>query len=111
MIVEPLAASTSETAKLRETGGPLLQTENLTIRFGGLTALDNINVTVARGQVRAIIGPSGAGKSTFFNCGTGALRPSSARLQFNGEELRGLPPQRMSQRGIADPGPVPSHLP
>ena len=47
---------------------PLLRTENLTIRFGGLTALDNIDVTVARGQVRAIIGPNGAGKSTFFNC-------------------------------------------
>src|SRR3954447_12295782 len=101
MTVEPLAASTSETAKLRETGEPLLQTENLTIRFGGLTALDNINVTVARGQVRAIIGPNGAGKSTFFNCVTGVLRPSSGRVLFNGEDIAGLPPNRISQKGIA----------
>src|SRR5438552_17821125 len=101
MTVEPLAASTSETAKLRETGEPLLQTENLTIRFGGLTALDNVNVAVARGQVRAIIGPNGAGKSTFFNCVTGVLRPSSGRVLLNGNDIAGLPPDRISQQGIA----------
>src|SRR5438309_455379 len=101
MTVEPLAASTSETAKLRETGEPLLQTENLTIRSGGLTALDNVNVAVARGQVRAIIGPNGAGKSTFFNCVTGVLRPSSGHVLFNGEDITGLPPNRISQKGIA----------
>src|SRR5438067_6443545 len=101
MIVEPLAASTSETAKLRETGGPLLQTENLTIRFGGLTALDNVSVAVARGQVRAIIGPNGAGKSTFFNCVTGVLRPSSGRVLLNGNDIAGLSPDRISQKGIA----------
>src|SRR5437588_183934 len=89
MTVEPLAASTSETAKLRETGEPLLQTENLTIRFGGLTALDNVSVAVARGQVRAIIGPNGAGKSTFFNCVTGVLRPSSGRVLLNGNDIAG----------------------
>src|SRR5204863_4526338 len=101
MTVEPLAASTSETAKLRETGEPLLQTENLTIRFGGLTALDNVNVAVARGQVHAIIGPNGAGKSTFFNCVTGVLRPSSGRVLLNGDDLTGLSPDRISQKGIA----------
>src|SRR5213592_5058163 len=101
MTVEPLAASTSETAKLRETGEPLLQTENLTIRFGGLTALDNINVTVARGQVRAIIGPNGAGKSTFFNCVTGVLRPSSGRVLLNGNDIAGLPPNLISRKAIA----------
>src|SRR5205814_1591343 len=101
MTVEPLAASNSETAKLRETGEPLLQTENLTIRFGGLTALDNVNVAVARGQVRAIIGPNGAGKSTFFNCVTGVLRPSSGRVLLNGNDIAGLPPDRISQKGIA----------
>src|SRR5437764_1088835 len=53
MTVEPLAASTSETAKLRETGEPLLQTENLTIRLGGLTALDNVNVALVSGRARA----------------------------------------------------------
>ena len=101
MTVEPLAASTSETAKLRETGEPLLQTENLTIRFGGLTALDNVNVAVARGQVRAIIGPNGAGKSTFFNCVTGVLRPTSGHIRFAGADITGLSPDRISQKGIA----------
>jgi branched-chain amino acid transport system ATP-binding protein len=82
-------------------GEPLLHTENLTIRFGGLTALDTVNVAVARGQIRAIIGPNGAGKSTFFNCVTGVLRPSSGRVLFNGEDIAGLPPDRISQKGIA----------
>jgi len=111
MTVEPLAASTSETAKLKETGEPLLQTENLTIRFGGLTALDNVNVAVARGQVRAIIGPNGAGKSTFFNCVTGVLRPSSGRVLLNGNDIAGLPPDRISQNGIALAYQIPNLLP
>ena len=55
----------------------ILRTENLTIRFGGLTALREVNFAVERGEIRAIIGPNGAGKSTFFNCLTGVLRPSS----------------------------------
>ena len=55
---------------------PLLRTEGLTVRFGGLTALNDVNFEVARGEIRAIIGPNGAGKSTFFNCLTGVLRPT-----------------------------------
>src|ERR1700736_3030866 len=81
--------------------GPLLRTEDLTVRFGGLTALNRINFAVERGEVRAIIGPNGAGKSTFFNCLTGVLRPSSGHVRFNGEDITGLPPNRISQKGIA----------
>ena len=66
------------------TSGPVLRTEGLTIRFGGLTALNNVNFEIQRGEIRAIIGPNGAGKSTFFNCLTGVLRPTSGRIQFNG---------------------------
>jgi len=62
----------------------VLRTEGLTIRFGGLTALNNVNFEIQRGEIRAIIGPNGAGKSTFFNCLTGVLRPTSGRIQFNG---------------------------
>ena len=51
----------------------MLRTEGLTIRFGGLTALNNVNFEVKRDEVRAVIGPNGAGKSTFFNCLTGVL--------------------------------------
>jgi branched-chain amino acid transport system ATP-binding protein len=79
----------------------VLRTERLTVRFGGLTALDNVNFEIPRGEVRAIIGPNGAGKSTFFNCLTGVLSPSSGRILFNGEDITGLPPNRISRKGIA----------
>jgi branched-chain amino acid transport system ATP-binding protein len=81
--------------------GALLRTERLTVRFGGLTALNRIDFDVQRDEIRAIIGPNGAGKSTFFNCLTGVLRPSSGRILFDGEEITGLPPNRVSQKGIA----------
>jgi branched-chain amino acid transport system ATP-binding protein len=79
----------------------VLRTEGLTIRFGGLTALNNVNFEIRRGEIRAIIGPNGAGKSTFFNCLTGVLRPTSGRIVFNGEEIAGLPPNLISRKGIA----------
>jgi branched-chain amino acid transport system ATP-binding protein len=80
---------------------PILCAEGLTIRFGGLTALNGVNFEVERDEIRAIIGPNGAGKSTFFNCLTGVLRPTSGRILFNGEDITGLPPDRISQKGIA----------
>ena len=79
----------------------MLRTEALSIRFGGLTALNKVNFELRRGEIRAIIGPNGAGKSTFFNCLTGVLRPTSGRILFKGEEITGLPPDRISQKGIA----------
>src|SRR3954466_5817505 len=80
---------------------PVLRTEGLTIRFGGLTALNNVNVEIKRGEIRAIIGPNGAGKSTFFNCVTGVLRPTSRRILLNGADITGLPPNPISRSGIA----------
>jgi branched-chain amino acid transport system ATP-binding protein len=80
---------------------PILETQGLTVRFGGLSALDNINFAVAPNELRAVIGPNGAGKSTFFNCLTGVLRPSAGRIRFNGEDVTGLSPDRVSQKGIA----------
>jgi branched-chain amino acid transport system ATP-binding protein len=71
------------------------------MRFGGLVALNGVSFEVQRGEIRAIIGPNGAGKSTFFNCLTGVLRPTSGRILFNGEDITGLPPDRVSQKGIA----------
>jgi branched-chain amino acid transport system ATP-binding protein len=80
---------------------PILKTELLTVRFGGLAALSQVNFEVARDEVRAIIGPNGAGKSTFFNCLTGILRPTSGRVLFKGDDITGLPSNKISQKGIA----------
>jgi branched-chain amino acid transport system ATP-binding protein len=80
---------------------PILRTEGLTVRFGGLTALNNVCIAVQPGEIRAIIGPNGAGKSTFFNCLTGVLRPTAGRIIFEGEDIAGLPPHRISQKAIA----------
>jgi len=80
---------------------PLLRTEDLTVQFGGLTALNRINFAVARDEIRAIIGPNGAGKSTFFNCLTGVMRPTAGRILLHGEDVAGLSADRISQKGIA----------
>src|SRR5260370_29065577 len=79
----------------------LLRTEKLTVRFGGLTALNAVDFAVPKGEVRAIIGPNGAGKSTFFNCLTGVRRPTSGAIYLAGGDITGLSSDRISQRGIA----------
>jgi branched-chain amino acid transport system ATP-binding protein len=84
-----------------ESPDAILRTEGLTVRFGGLTALNNVNFAVPPGEIRAIIGPNGAGKSTFFNCLTGVLRPTGGRILFGGADIAGLPPDRISRKGIA----------
>jgi len=80
---------------------PILRTEGLTVRFGGLTALNQISLAVVPGEIRAIIGPNGAGKSTLFNCLTGVLEPTAGRIVLDGEDITGLPPHAISHKGIA----------
>jgi branched-chain amino acid transport system ATP-binding protein len=82
-------------------GAPILRTEGLTVRFGGLAALNNVSLAVPPGEIRAIIGPNGAGKSTVFNCVTGVLSPTAGRIVFEGEDIAGLPPHRVSRKAIA----------
>src|ERR1700726_3699528 len=65
------------------TAVPLLAVENLTMRFGGLVAVDDVSFTAYRGEITAIIGPNGAGKTTVFNCLTGFYRPSAGRLAMH----------------------------
>jgi branched-chain amino acid transport system ATP-binding protein len=79
----------------------VLRTEALTMRFGGLAAVNQVSIQIPRGEIRAIIGPNGAGKSTLFNCITGVLAPTGGRIVFDGEDITGLPPHRISQKGIA----------
>ena len=71
------------------------------MRFGGLTAVNSVSIAITRGEIRAIIGPNGAGKSTLFNCVTGVLRPTGGRIVFDGEDIAGLSPDRVSKKGIA----------
>jgi branched-chain amino acid transport system ATP-binding protein len=80
---------------------PVLRIEGLTVRFGGLAALNEVSLSVPRGEIRAIIGPNGAGKSTFFNSVTGVIRPTEGRIVFEGRDITGLSPNQVSQRGVA----------
>ncbi|HEY7146101.1 MAG TPA: ABC transporter ATP-binding protein [Streptosporangiaceae bacterium] len=73
----------------------------MTVRFGGLTALDNVSLTAASRQVTGIIGPNGAGKTTLLNVLCGFVRPESGTISFDGRELTGLRPHRLAGLGIA----------
>ena len=80
---------------------PLLQLDQLTLRFGGLTAVNAVDLTLRRGDLCGLIGPNGAGKTTLFNLITGVYRPSSGRVLFEGEPLRAGRVSRTAARGIA----------
>src|SRR5260370_835156 len=88
-------------AEMMPGAAALLRTEDLTVRFGGLTALNRVNFAVERGEVRAIIGPNGAGKSTFFNCLTGVLRRSSGHTRCDGGDGAGASAARIWRRATA----------
>jgi branched-chain amino acid transport system ATP-binding protein len=86
----------------RLTGGePILAVEGLTLRFGGVTALDGVTFEVAPGELFAIIGPNGAGKTSIFNCLNGVYRPEAGAIRFASEVVTGLRPVALAQRGIA----------
>ncbi|MTI81120.1 MAG: ABC transporter ATP-binding protein [Firmicutes bacterium] len=79
----------------------LLELQDITIRFGGLTAVDEVNISIDSGTIRALIGPNGAGKSTIFNIVTGIYSPTSGKVLFNGEDITGTEPYMITQKGIA----------
>lgn len=78
----------------------ILRTDDLTKRFGALTANDHISLSVDRGEIRGIIGPNGSGKTTFFNCVTGFLDPDEGRVHFDGTDVTGWRPHRIARRGM-----------
>jgi branched-chain amino acid transport system ATP-binding protein len=80
---------------------PLLECRGLTRRFGGLVAVDAVDLAIEPGEVRAVIGPNGAGKSTLFNVITGVLAPSDGEIYFAGERITALPVHRVIQKGVA----------
>ncbi len=79
----------------------LLRVENVSKHFGSLVAVNDVSMTVAPGELRAVIGPNGAGKTTFFNLITGFFRPTSGRIMFDGDDITALLPARRVWRGIA----------
>ena len=80
---------------------PLLSLRGLTRRFGGLTAVDAIDLDLAKGELVSIIGPNGAGKTTLFNLVTGLDRPDAGEVRFEGQDITGLSPERLAAEGIA----------
>jgi len=80
---------------------PLLQVKNLTHFFGGLRAVYDFNLSMEKGELVGLIGPNGAGKTTIFNLVTGAYKPSEGQVQFNGADLVGLRPHKITSTGIA----------
>ena len=90
------------------TMAPLLATEALTMRFGGVRAVDEVSLRVEAGELRCLIGPNGAGKSTFFKCLTGQLRPTSGRILWRGRDVTGLAPFALARLGSGIKTQVPS---
>src|SRR5688572_10856045 len=81
--------------------GVLLRTENLSRSFGSLLAVNRVNVTVRRGELRSLIGPNGAGKTTFFRLISGEMAPTTGRIWFAGRDIGGLPQHDVARLGIA----------
>jgi branched-chain amino acid transport system ATP-binding protein len=79
----------------------LLETRNLGVKFGGLLALDNFNLTLPAGGLYGLIGPNGAGKTTVFNLLSGFLKPSQGSMALAGQDLQGLPPHARTRLGVA----------
>ena len=79
----------------------LLQTKKLTKTFGGLTAIDSIELTIKKGEIVSLIGPNGAGKTTFFNCITGMYHSSKGEIVFNDKRVNGMKPHKITAMGMA----------
>ncbi|WP_245329313.1 ABC transporter ATP-binding protein [Bradyrhizobium centrolobii] len=82
-------------------GAPMLSVRGLTRRFGGLTAVDAIDLDLAKGELVSIIGPNGAGKTTLFNLVTGHDRPDAGEVRLEGRDITGLSPETLAGQGIA----------
>jgi branched-chain amino acid transport system ATP-binding protein len=80
---------------------PLLEIDHLTMQFGGLTAVKDMDLALNQGEIVALIGPNGAGKTTVFNIVTGVYKPTRGRIKFSGREITGMRPDLITKLGIA----------
>ena len=79
---------------------PILEVKNLTTRFGGLTALDNVSISIQQGEIHGLIGPNGAGKSTIFKNIAGFVQPTSGEVLFEGQNITGHKPNWIANLGV-----------
>jgi branched-chain amino acid transport system ATP-binding protein len=79
----------------------MLTISNMVMRFGGITALNDVSFSLAQGDITSLIGPNGAGKTTLFNCITGMYTPTSGQVRFNNLDITGLPAHQIARSGIA----------
>src|SRR6476620_6777916 len=79
---------------------PILEVQNLTRRFGGLVAVNDVSLSVDAGEIRGLIGPNGAGKTTLFNLVSGSLPPTSGRVRFDGHDVCRQPMHGLVRRGV-----------
>ena len=78
----------------------IIETSNLSISFGGHTAVDEVSMSVPKNHFKSIIGPNGAGKTTFFNLLSGQLKPTAGKIYFKGENITNLSPTMRTRKGI-----------
>ena len=99
-----LLAEAARTARSKEPAADddaILRTDKATIRFGGLVAVNALDMAVKRGEIYGLIGPNGAGKTTVFNLLTGVYKPTSGEIYFQGHRVDGLRPYEISRRGVS----------
>ena len=95
------AAVTEQSRAIANPMTALLEVDDLTLRFGGIRALDGVSFAVQPGSITAVIGPNGAGKTSLFNAISGFYKPSSGRVRFEGRDISALPAHRRAALGLA----------
>jgi branched-chain amino acid transport system ATP-binding protein len=100
-MIRPLSDALTGTSVEVPEGRPILEVQDLALRFGGTTAVDGVGFEVKPGELFSIIGPNGAGKTSIFNCISGVYRPQEGSIDFLGESLLGVRPDAVAGRGIA----------
>jgi branched-chain amino acid transport system ATP-binding protein len=90
-----------QAASTTTTGTPVLELRDISLHFGGITALDGVGFTVNKGEIFAVIGPNGAGKTSVFNCISGLYHPAKGQILFEGRDITRLTPARRARLGLA----------
>src|SRR5919199_2745533 len=95
------AAHTARSQQVVDTSGAVLRTDKCTIRFGGLVAVNSLDMAVREGEIYGLIGPNGAGKTTVFNLLTGVYEPTEGEIYFQGKRIDGLRSYEIARRGVS----------